>query len=100
MSDAKTAALQRVETAEAAVEAKAAELARERDAHVAGLAVSQTRCPACRQPNFKLGGNNHIGCWSCGQHYCHACRSIVRRGADTRAHYGAGAGKCRQHTVD
>ena len=74
--------------------------ARERDAHVAGLAVSQTRCPACRQPNFKLGGNNHIGCWSCGQHYCHACRSIVRRGADTRAHYGAGAGKCRQHTVD
>jgi len=74
--------------------------ARERDAHVAGLAVSQTRCPACRQPNFKLGGNNHIGCWSCGQHYCHACRTIVRRGAETRAHYGAGAGKCRQHTND
>jgi E3 ubiquitin-protein ligase RNF14 len=63
-------------------------------------AVSQTRCPACRQTNFKLGGNNHIGCWSCGQHYCHACRTIVRRGAETRAHYGAGAGKCRQHTND
>ena len=74
--------------------------ARERDAHVAGLRVDQSRCPACRQPNFKLGGNNHVGCWSCGQHYCHACRSIVRRGAATRAHFGAGAGKCRQHTND
>ena len=74
--------------------------ARERDAHVAGLAVHETRCPACRQPNFKLGGNNHIGCWSCGQHYCHTCRVVVRRGADTRAHYGTGAGKCRQHTND
>ena len=72
--------------------------ARERDAHVMGLAVRETRCPACRQPNFKLGGNNHIGCWSCGQHYCHTCRVVVRRGGDTRAHYGAGAGKCRQHT--
>ena len=74
--------------------------ARERDAHVAGLRVDQSRCPACRQPNFKLGGNNHVGCWSCGQHYCHACRSIVRRGAATRVHFGAGAGKCRQHTND
>ena len=74
--------------------------AREGDARVAGLVVAESRCPACRQPNFKLGGNNHIGCWSCGQHYCHTCRSIVRRGADTRAHYGAGAGKCRQHTND
>jgi E3 ubiquitin-protein ligase RNF14 len=74
--------------------------ARERDAHVAGVAVRRSNCPACRQPNFKLGGNNHVGCWSCGQRYCHACRVVVRRGADTRAHYGVGPGKCRQHTND
>ena len=71
---------------------------RHRDAYVRGLAAAETRCPGCAQANFKLGGNNHLRCWSCARHFCYACRKFVRRGAETKAHYGQGAGKCRQHS--
>lgn len=70
------------------------------DAHVQGHRVQRTACPACRQPNYKIGNNNHILCWSCNQHFCYACRARVRRGGETAAHYGPGAGKCRQHSAD
>ena len=74
--------------------------ARQRDAYVAGLDARLTRCPGCRQQNYKLGNNNHVRCWSCNQHFCYACRKVLRRGAETTAHYGAGPGKCRQHSAD
>ena len=74
--------------------------ARQRDAYVAGLDARLTRCPGCRQQNYKLGNNNHVRCWSCNQHFCYACRKVVRRGTETTAHYGAGPGKCRQHSAD
>ena len=73
---------------------------RNRDAHVRGGEVRQTRCPKCRQPNWKLEGNNHVRCWSCNQHFCCACMKVVRRGQETRDHYGTGPGKCRQHSAD
>ena len=73
---------------------------RNRDAHVRGGEVRQTRCPKCRQPNWKLERNNHVLCWSCNQHFCCACMRVVRRGQETRDHYGTGPGKCRQHSAD
>ena len=73
---------------------------RNRDAHVRGGEVRQTRCPKCRQPNWKLERNNHVRCWSCNQHFCCACMRVVRRGQETRDHYGTGPGKCRQHSAD
>jgi E3 ubiquitin-protein ligase RNF14 len=50
--------------------------------------------------NYKIGNNNHVLCWSCNQHFCYGCRATVRRGAETRAHFGTAAGKCRQHSAD
>ena len=74
--------------------------ARGNDAYVQGREVQRTACPACRQPNYKIGNNNHILCWSCNQHFCYSCRTRVRRGAETAAHYGPAPGKCRQHSAD
>ncbi|KAL2650936.1 hypothetical protein R1flu_019064 [Riccia fluitans] len=54
-------------------------------------------CPNCRQLNVKFGNNNHLFCWACRSSYCCLCYKVVRR---TSEHFGTGANKCRQHTVE
>ncbi|GAQ78006.1 hypothetical protein KFL_000060730 [Klebsormidium nitens] len=52
-------------------------------------------CPACRQPNVKEAGNNHLRCWSCQNHFCGACGKAVLKGSH---HFGPKG--CKQHTPD
>ncbi|CAM6106641.1 unnamed protein product [Calypogeia fissa] len=52
-------------------------------------------CPNCKQANYKHGGNNHMFCWACQNHYCALCNQMVRKGA---GHFGQN--KCKQHTAD
>jgi E3 ubiquitin-protein ligase RNF14 len=52
-------------------------------------------CPNCKQVNYKAGGNNHIFCWACQNHYCGLCNKMVRRAA---SHFGTN--KCKQHSAD
>ena len=59
-----------------------------------GMAAARP-CPNCKQVNYKDGGNNHIFCFACQNHYCGVCNKMVRRSA---GHFGVN--KCKQHTAD
>ena len=48
--------------------------------------------------NLKEGRNNNIRCWSCNSHFCYLCRTWLRNRPG--AHFGTGAGRCKQHTDD
>ncbi|PNW88202.1 hypothetical protein CHLRE_01g018900v5 [Chlamydomonas reinhardtii] len=55
-------------------------------------------CVVCGQQNLKEGRNNNIRCWSCNSHFCYLCRTWLRNRPG--AHFGTGAGRCKQHTDD
>ncbi len=52
-----------------------------------------SHCPACGQGSFQANGNNLVRCWSCAQHYCAACHSVLR--GRVGQHY-IGAGSCKR----
>ena len=55
-----------------------------------------TNCPNCGQVNYRVGGNNHIHCWSCTRYYCAVCRLVLhKRGGNHFAKNGKG---CPQHS--
>ncbi|KAG1662821.1 hypothetical protein FOA52_009035 [Chlamydomonas sp. UWO 241] len=58
--------------------------------------VRPANCPACGQLNAREGGNNNVRCWACNNHFCALCRASL--GRKPGAHFGMGAGKCKQHT--
>ncbi|KAG2493664.1 hypothetical protein HYH03_008178 [Edaphochlamys debaryana] len=64
----------------------------------AGQEVRIRHCTVCGQPNVKVGNNNAMRCWSCNSHFCYLCRAWLRN--KPGEHFGAGAGKCRQHSPD
>ncbi|KAG2444472.1 hypothetical protein HXX76_001224 [Chlamydomonas incerta] len=75
------------------------------EANVAALNIARRigqgrwcHCVVCGQQNLKEGGNNNIRCWSCNSHFCYLCRTWLRNRPG--AHFGTGAGRCKQHTDD
>lgn len=50
-------------------------------------------CPVCGQDNWRMGGNNHMRCWSCETHFCFLCRATIRK---SKLHFKRG-GRCKQH---
>jgi len=56
--------------------------------------LNMTNCPNCGQVNYRIGGNNHIHCWSCTRYYCAVCRLVLhKRGGNHFAKNG-----CPQHS--
>ena len=64
----------------------------------AGRAPRGCFCPCCGQLNNKVGGNNHLCCWSCSAHFCYSCRAVLRGRGAGGAHFGPRG--CRQHSAD
>ncbi|KAK3258202.1 hypothetical protein CYMTET_32739 [Cymbomonas tetramitiformis] len=65
------------------------------DAHMhlnPGNVQNLVACPNCRQQSVKANNNNHLRCWSCNQHFCFLCRSMIK-GTNHFSRKG-----CRQHS--
>jgi|UPI00048F25D0 E3 ubiquitin-protein ligase RNF14 len=59
--------------------------------------MQRAPCTYCGQQVFKEGKNNHMTCWSCKRQFCFLCKKALLKGK-AGAHFGTGAGKCKQHT--
>ncbi|KAK9095542.1 hypothetical protein Scep_027011 [Stephania cephalantha] len=53
-------------------------------------------CAYCGEMNVKVGSNNFMQCWSCHDHYCYLCRSLI---LDYSYHHFEGEG-CKLHTLE
>ena len=59
-----------------------------------GGAVRVSHCPGCGQATFQPNRLNLVRCWACAQHYCAACKQLLR--GKVGLHYVKANG-CKQH---